>query len=74
MDIGWQEMAIILLIVVIIFGVGKLPEIGGSLGKGIREFRQAAQDDAPGTVVDTKATVPVEVSDSPSTVVTREEL
>ncbi len=36
---GPAELAIILVIVVIIFGVGKLPEIGGALGKGIREFK-----------------------------------
>jgi sec-independent protein translocase protein TatA len=36
--------ALILLIVIIIFGVGKLPEIGGALGKGIREFRSNATD------------------------------
>lgn len=37
--IGVPELAIILVIIVIIFGVGKLPEIGGALGKGIREFK-----------------------------------
>jgi sec-independent protein translocase protein TatA len=50
MGLGWQELVIVLVIVVIIFGAGKLPEIGGSLGKGIKEFRSAAQDaanDAP---------------------------
>ncbi|MEX2315359.1 MAG: twin-arginine translocase TatA/TatE family subunit, partial [Thermomicrobiales bacterium] len=36
-SLGPWELAIILLIIVIIFGVGKLPEIGGALGKGIRE-------------------------------------
>jgi len=38
-------MVIILVIVVIIFGVGKLPQIGGALGQGIREFRNATQDE-----------------------------
>ncbi len=42
MPIGPWELAIILVIVVIIFGVGKLPQIGGALGQGIREFRQSA--------------------------------
>lgn len=37
--IGVPELAIILVIIVIIFGVGKLPEIGGALGKGIKEFK-----------------------------------
>jgi sec-independent protein translocase protein TatA len=40
-DIGWSEALIILLIVLIIFGAGKLPEIGGALGRSIREFRKA---------------------------------
>ncbi|MDP9366888.1 MAG: twin-arginine translocase TatA/TatE family subunit, partial [Chloroflexota bacterium] len=34
--LGWQELTIILVIVIIIFGAGKLPEIGGALGKGIK--------------------------------------
>jgi sec-independent protein translocase protein TatA len=37
------ELLIVLVIIIIIFGVGKLPEIGGALGKGIREFRSASQ-------------------------------
>lgn len=37
---GW-EWLIILVIVIIIFGVGKLPQIGGALGKGLRQFRKA---------------------------------
>lgn len=42
-QIGLPELLIVLVIIVIIFGVGKLPEIGGALGKGIREFRAAQQ-------------------------------
>ncbi len=37
---GWPEALIILTVVVIVFGVGKLPQVGGALGKGIREFRR----------------------------------
>ncbi|CAN5333194.1 hypothetical protein BH23CHL1_BH23CHL1_07880 [soil metagenome] len=44
MPLGPWELAIILIIIVIIFGVGKLPEIGGALGKGIREFKTSAAD------------------------------
>lgn len=43
-NLGPTELIIILVIVIIIFGVGKLPEIGGALGKGIKEFRSASQD------------------------------
>jgi sec-independent protein translocase protein TatA len=39
--IGAPELAIVLVIVMIIFGVGRLPEIGGALGKAIREFRSS---------------------------------
>ncbi len=41
---GWPEALIILTLVVIVFGVGKLPQIGGALGKGIREFRRGKAD------------------------------
>ena len=39
--IGPTELIIILVIVVIVFGIGRLPELGGGLGKGIREFRRS---------------------------------
>jgi sec-independent protein translocase protein TatA len=42
--VGPTELIIILVIVIIIFGVGKLPEIGGALGKGIKEFKTASTD------------------------------
>jgi len=41
-QLGAPELIIILVIIVLIFGVGKLPEVGQALGKGIREFRGAA--------------------------------
>jgi len=41
-NLGPWEWAIILVIVIIIFGVGRLPEVGGALGKAIREFRASA--------------------------------
>ncbi|MBW1689122.1 MAG: twin-arginine translocase TatA/TatE family subunit, partial [Deltaproteobacteria bacterium] len=37
---GWPEALIILTVVVIVFGVGKLPQVGGALGRGISEFRR----------------------------------
>ncbi len=45
MPFGPWELLLILGIVVIVFGVGKLPEIGGALGKGIKEFRKATTDE-----------------------------
>ncbi len=38
---GPWEIGLILIIILIVFGVGKLPQIGGALGKGIRAFRKA---------------------------------
>ncbi len=38
---GPWEIGLILLIIVIIFGVGKLPQVGGAIGKGLRSFRKA---------------------------------
>ena len=51
--LGWQELTIILVIVIIIFGAGKLPEIGGALGKGIKEFKTNSEGDPE---LDTTAT------------------
>ena len=42
--LGVWELIIILVIILIIFGAGKLPEIGGSLGKGIKSFRKAIKE------------------------------
>lgn len=43
--IGMPELIIILVIILIIFGAGKLPEIGGGVGKAIRSFRQATREE-----------------------------
>ena len=41
---GPWELILLLVIVLIIFGPGKLPDIGNAVGKGIREFRKASND------------------------------
>lgn len=43
--IGIPELVIILVIILIIFGAGKLPEIGAGLGKGIKNFKRATIED-----------------------------
>jgi len=43
-NIGAPELIIILVIALLILGPGKLPEVGASLGKSIREFRKASTD------------------------------
>ncbi len=46
--LGMPELIVILVIIVIIFGAGKLPEIGSGIGKGIKNFKEATkqQDEA----------------------------
>ena len=48
--LGPWEIGLILLIILIVFGVGKLPQIGSALGQGIRDFRrgQRGEDEAAG--------------------------
>jgi sec-independent protein translocase protein TatA len=46
--IGLQELSVILLIALIIFGPTKLPQVGSGLGKAIRDFKKAVSDDDPG--------------------------
>jgi sec-independent protein translocase protein TatA len=42
--IGWNELVIILVIVLLIFGPRRLPDFADALGKSIRKFRQATQE------------------------------
>ena len=42
--LGTWEIVAILLVVLIIFGAGKLPEIGGGMGKAIKNFKKAVVD------------------------------
>ena len=46
-SIGIPELLIILLIIIILFGATRLPEIGRGIGKGIRNFKDATKDDNP---------------------------
>jgi sec-independent protein translocase protein TatA len=42
--LGYQELLIILLIVIVIFGARKLPELGRGLGEGLKNFRKGVKD------------------------------
>ena len=44
---GVPELLIVLLIVLVFFGAGKLPEIGSALGKGIRGFKKSVDEGGP---------------------------
>lgn len=43
-SIGWQELIIVLVILLVIFGPKRLPELGRSLGKGIKEFKNSTSE------------------------------
>jgi TatA/E family protein of Tat protein translocase len=58
MPIGAPELIIILVIALLILGPGKLPEVGASLGKTIREFRKASSDIQESVKVDTSPLPP----------------
>ena len=42
--LGTQELLIILVLVMIVFGAGKLPQVGSALGKGLRNFKKGVSD------------------------------
>lgn len=42
--VGFGEIVLILLVLLIVFGPRRLPELGGALGKGIREFKRSVSD------------------------------
>jgi len=42
--LGTQELIIILVLVLIIFGAGKLPQVGGAIGKGLRNFKEGMKE------------------------------
>lgn len=50
--LGMPELIIILVIIVIIFGAGKLPEIGSGIGKGIRNFKDATKKEDETKTID----------------------
>ncbi|MBS3808580.1 MAG: twin-arginine translocase TatA/TatE family subunit [Desulfobacterales bacterium] len=43
--IGMPELIVVLVIILIIFGAGKMPEIGSGIGKGIRNFKKSVSGD-----------------------------
>ena len=42
--LGWGEIVVIMLVILLLFGAKKLPELAKGLGKGIREFKKASSD------------------------------
>jgi sec-independent protein translocase protein TatA len=54
-NLGPSELMIVLVIVLIFFGVGRLPEVGGAIGKGLREFKRASSGDYDATAAPAQA-------------------
>ena len=64
---GPLELVLILVIVAMLFGVGKLPEVFGSVGKGIREFRKESSIDSKDTdTTDAAAATPAATPAAPA--------
>ena len=57
-DIGWQELLIIFVILLLLFGATRLPALSKSLGQSIRGFRQALKDDEPAPADPEEKTTP----------------
>jgi len=57
--IGMPELIIILIIILIIFGAGKLPEIGTGIGKGIKNFKKSTKE------AEEELTAPAQENDDP---------
>ena len=74
-NFGFQEMIVVFLIALLVFGPKKLPELGKSLGKGLKEFKRATEDiksnwddhmkDVEKSVADVKNTVNDATKDIP---------
>ena len=43
--LGTQELLVILVLVLVVFGAGKLPQVGGALGKSLRNFKEGMRED-----------------------------
>ncbi len=55
LGLGVPELIVILVIALLVFGPGRLPEIGGALGKGIRDFKKGFDEEDPKKVEDQPA-------------------
>ncbi len=63
-NIGTGEIILLLLIALLLFGAKRLPEIGRSLGSGMREFKDSVTGNAPHTPTPTHTQLPVGTQDT----------
>src|SRR5205809_312149 len=60
---GWMELLLVLIIVLIVFGAGKLPQLGEGLGKAIKGFKKTVHEPEPQDITeDVKKTVEPELN------------
>jgi len=62
-NIGPLEIAVVLVIVLVVFGPGRLPELGKSMGKGIREFKGSLSTEDKDEVPADSSSKPAEIVD-----------
>src|SRR5438874_774312 len=60
--LGWMELLLILIIVLIVFGAGKLPQIGEGVGKAVKGFKKSVFEPEPQQVTDQQITPHTQVS------------
>ena len=64
--LGWMELLLILIIVLIVFGAGKLPQIGEGVGKAVKGFKKSVFEPEPQQVTDQQNTSQTEVPPTPA--------
>ena len=64
-NLGFSEIMLILVVVMLVFGAKRLPEIGSSIGKGIREFKRSLSDTQDAVTGGQDSTPPARQIDAP---------
>ncbi|MDA0692844.1 MAG: twin-arginine translocase TatA/TatE family subunit [Nitrospinae bacterium] len=72
MGIGFPELMIILVIIMIIFGAGKLPEIGNAFGKSIKNFKKSMKEAEEESIDDSKPATSAEPAENPASATTQQ--
>jgi sec-independent protein translocase protein TatA len=64
--LGWPEIIIILVVLLLLFGAKRLPEMGRSLGRGMREFKDAVTTSEPPKPAEIETTPPAATQPPPA--------